>query len=84
MPDLPKAEIPERLKRGRKYPHVASQNWQEAKEWKKDGSLVVTIDTMIDGDGSSITATRTVLLGFDRVGKARIVKSAIKYETTTD
>jgi len=84
LPDLPKAEIPERLKRGRKYPHVASQNWQEAKEWKKDGSLVVTIDTMIDGDGSSITATRTVLLGFDRVGKARIVKSAIKYETTTD
>jgi hypothetical protein len=39
---------------------------------------------MIDGDGSSISATRTVLLGFDRVGKARIVKSTIKYETTTD
>jgi hypothetical protein len=51
---------------------------------EEDGSLVVTIDTMIDGDGSSITATRTVLLGFDRVGKARIVKSTIKYETTTD
>ena len=84
LPDLPKAEIPEGLKRGKKYPHVASQNWQEAKEWKKDGSLVVTIDTMIDGDGSSITATRTVLLGFDRAGKARIVKSTIKYATWTD
>ena len=84
LPDLPKAEIPEGLKRGKKYPHVASQNWQEAKAWKKDGSLVVTIDTMIDGDGSSITATRTVLLGFDRAGKARIVKSTIKYATGTD
>ncbi len=84
LPDLPKAEIPERLKHGKKYPHVASQNWQEAKAWKKDGSLVVTIDTMIDGDGSSITATRTVVLGFDRAGKARIVKSTIKYATGTD
>jgi hypothetical protein len=84
LPDLPKAEIPEGLKHGKKYPHVASQNWQEAKAWKKDGSLVVTIDTMIDGDGSSITATRTVLLGFDRAGKARIVKSTIKYATGTD
>jgi hypothetical protein len=84
LPDLPKAEIPERLKHGKKYPHVASLNWQEAKAWKKDGSLIVTIDTMIDGDGSSINATRTIVLGFDRAGKARIVKSTIKYETATD
>jgi len=49
-----------------------------------DGSLVVTIDTMIDGAGSSITATRTIVLGFDRAGKPRIVKSTIKYETETD
>ena len=59
-------------------------NWQEAREWKKDGSLVVTVETMIDGDGRSITATRTVVLGFDRADKARIVKSTIKYETETD
>jgi hypothetical protein len=84
LPDLPEANIPEKLKHGKKFPHVASLNWQEAKEWKKDGSLVVTIDTMIDGEGSSITATRTVVLGFDRAGKARIVKSTIKYETETD
>jgi hypothetical protein len=49
-------------------------NWQEAKAWKKDGSLVVTVVTMIDGAGSSITATRTVVVGFDRAG--RIVKSS--------
>jgi hypothetical protein len=84
LPDLPEANIPESLKRGKKFPHVASLNWQEAKGWKEDGSLVATIDTMIDGEGSSITATRTVVLGFDRAGKARIVKSTIKYETETD
>ena len=84
LPDMPEANIPERLKHGKKFPHVANLNWQEAKEWKKDGSLVVTIDTMIDGEGSSITATRTVALGFDRAGKARILKSTIKYETGTD
>ncbi len=84
LPDLPEANIPEKLKHGKKFPHVASLNWQEAREWKKDGSLVVTIDTMIDGAGSSILATRTVVLGFDRAGKARVVKSTIKYETETD
>jgi hypothetical protein len=84
LPDLPEASIPERLKHGKKFPHVANLNWQEAKEWKKNGSLVVSIDTMIDGEGRSITATRTVVLGFDRAGKPRIVKSTIKYETETD
>jgi hypothetical protein len=84
LPELPEANIPERLKHGKRFPHAASLNWQEAQEWKKDGSLVVTIDTMIDGEGSSITATRTVVLGFDQAGKARIVKSAIKYKTEAD
>ena len=84
LPDLPEANIPEKLKRGKNFPHVASLNWQEAKEWKKDGSLVVTIDTMIDGEGGSIAATRMVVLGFDRTGKARIVKSTIKYKIEKD
>lgn len=82
--DLPEADIPEKLKRGKKFPHFANLNWQEAKQWNKDGSLVVTIDTMIDGEGASITATRTVVLGFDQAGKASIVKSTIKYETAKD
>ena len=84
MPELPEAKIPDRLKRGKKFPHVANLNWQEASKWTKDGSLVVTIDTMIDGgDDGSITATRRVVLGFDRSGKARILKSTIKFETET-
>ena len=84
MPDLPQANIPESLKHGKKFPHYAGLNWQAAREWKKNGSLIVTIDTMVDGEGSSISATRTVVLSFDRAGKARIVKSTIKYETGTD
>jgi hypothetical protein len=84
LPDLPEAKIPEKLKHGKKFPHVASLNWQTAKQWNNEGSLVVSIDTMIDGEGSSITATRTVVLRFDQAGKARIVKSTIKYETDRD
>jgi len=84
LPDLPEANIPEKLTHGKRFAHIASLNWQEAKEWKKDGSLIVTVDTMIDGEGGSITATRAVVLGFDQAGKARIVKSTIKYETKTD
>jgi uncharacterized protein YecT (DUF1311 family) len=81
LPKLPEANIPEKLKRGKKFPHVASLNWQTAEEWKKDGSLVVSIGTMIDGEGSFINATRTVVLGFDRTGEGRILKSTIKFET---
>jgi uncharacterized protein YecT (DUF1311 family) len=81
LPRLPEANIPEKLKHGKKFGHVASLNWQEATEWKKDGSLVVEIETMIDGEGGSLSATRTVVIGFDRAGKAKIVKSTIKYET---
>jgi hypothetical protein len=84
LPKLPEANIPEKLKRGKKFPHMANLNWQTAEEWKKDGSLVLSIDTMIDGEGSSITATRTVVLGFDRTSKGRILKSTIKYETETE
>ena len=44
----------------------------------------MTIDTMIDGgDDGSFPATRTVVLGFDRCVKARILKSTIKFETET-
>ena len=85
LPKLPEAKIPERLKRGKSFPHVAGLDWTTAEAWKKDGSLVVSIVTMIDGgDGGSITATRTVVLGFDRAGKATILKSTIKFETEAD
>jgi hypothetical protein len=84
LPDLPDADVPAKLMRGKKFPHVASQNWQEAKAWTKDGALVVTIDTMLDGEGASVTATRTVVLAFDPAGTTKIVKSTIKYKTEAD
>jgi hypothetical protein len=85
LPELPEAKIPEKLKHGKKFPHIAGLDWQEAKEWNSDGSLVVNIDTMIDGgDDGSLRATRTVVLGFDKSGKARIVKSTIKYAAEKD
>ncbi len=75
------AEVPEKVKRGKDFSHVAGLDSQKATQWQKDGSLVVEIETMVDGEGGSITATRTVVLGFDRSEKARILKSTIKYET---
>ena len=80
LPEL-EAEIPEKVKRGKSFPHVAGLNSQSAKRWQKDGSLVVEIETMIDGEAGSITATRTVVLGFDRSDQARILKSTINFAT---
>ena len=34
---------------------------------------------MVDGNDGSITATRTVVLGFDRSDKAKVLKSTIKF-----
>jgi hypothetical protein len=78
LPELV-AEIPDKVKQGKSFPHVDELNSQSAQRWQKDGSLVVEIETKVDGEGSSITATRTVVLGFDRSDKARILKSTIKF-----
>src|SRR4249919_48165 len=78
---LPKlsADIPEKIKRGKSFPHVSELDSWSAKQWQKDGSLVVEIENMVDGNDGSITATRTVVLGFDRSDKAKVLKSAIKF-----
>jgi hypothetical protein len=75
------ADVPDKVKRGKSFDHVSEWNSQSAKRWQKDGSLVVEIETIVDGNeqGLSITANRTVVLGFDRSDKARILKSAIKF-----
>src|SRR5438270_8651800 len=78
---LPKlvADIPNKIKGGKSFPHVAELNSQSATSWQKDGSLIVEIENMVDGEDGSITATRTVVLGFDRSDKAKILKSTIKF-----
>lgn len=83
IPELT-AEIPARIKAGKEHPHVAANNWQEAEKWNKDGSLLLTIDNTIDGAGHTASATRTVLLGFDKSGKPKILKSTVKYESRND
>lgn len=80
LPDL-EAEIPEKVTKGKSFPHVAGLNSQSAERWQKDGSLVVEIETMVDGNGESLTATRTVVLGFDRSDKAKVLKSTMKFVT---
>ena len=49
-----------------------------------DGSLLLTIDNTIDGAGHTASAKRTVLLGFDKSSKAKILKSTVKYESKND
>lgn len=68
------------LRRRRSF-HVERSNSQSAKRWEKNGSLVVEIETILDGneEGLSITANRTVVLGFDRSIKAKVLKSTIKF-----
>jgi hypothetical protein len=82
---LPKlvADIPDKIKAGKSFPH-SGFNSQSATGWQKDGSLVVEIENWVDGEDGSITATRTVVLGFDRSDKAKVLKSTIKFETSHD
>jgi hypothetical protein len=80
LPEL-EAEIPERLTRGKKFGHIAALNSTSAVRWRKDGSLEVEVVYMIDGESGSITATRTVVLGFDRSGKVTIRRSTTKFKT---
>ena len=75
------ADIPAKAKRGKSFPHVVEMNSQRAKKWQKDGSLVVEIESIDDGNDGSVTATRTVVLGLQRSGHAKIVKSTIKFAT---
>ena len=78
LPEL-LAEITDKAKGGEGFPHVVEVSSQSAKQWQKDGSLVVEIESMQDGNGSSITAKRTVILGFDKSAKAKVLKSSIKF-----
>lgn len=78
LPDL-SVEIPEKAKKGKDFPHVTGLDSQRAKRWQKDGSLLVEIETVVDGEGFSLTATRTVVLGFNHFDKAKVLKSTTKF-----
>lgn len=78
LPELV-ADIPEKVKGGKSFPHINELNSQSATRWQKDGSLVVEIENIVDGEEGSVTATRTVVLRFDRSDKAKVLKSTIKF-----
>ena len=78
LPDL-SIEIPEKAKHGKNFPHVVELDSQSAKRWQSDGSLLVEIETIVDGEGPTLTANRTVVLGFDHSAKAKILKSTTKF-----
>jgi len=78
LPELA-AEIPEKVMAGKEYPHVVELSSQSAKRWLKDGSLEVEIESIQDGNGSTIQANRTVILGFGKGGRVKILKSTTKY-----
>ena len=78
LPPLP-AEVPQKAKRGMDLQHVAELDSQSAIRWEKDGSLVVQIETIVDGNEGSVTATRTVVLALDRSDTAKVRKSTIKF-----
>jgi hypothetical protein len=78
LPDLT-ADVPDKVKRGKSFGHVAESSSQSAIRWQNDGSLVVEIETMIDGETGSITATRSAVLGFDRSDKAKVLRSSTKF-----
>ena len=73
LPEM-EVEIPAKLEQGK----TTNLNSQGAKRWLKDGSLVVEIATTSSGNGGTVTATRTVVLAFDKSGKASIRKSSVK------
>lgn len=73
LPGL-EVDIPEKLDRGK----TTNMNSQSARRWLKDGSLMIEIETTSSGNEGTVTATRTVVLGFGRSDKATIRKSTVK------
>jgi hypothetical protein len=80
MPEL-LAAIPSKLTKGKGCDHVVTNNAQSATDWKKNGSLVVEIQNVVDGGDVSVGARRTVELTPDKSGKVKIVNSSVKYST---
>jgi len=79
LPDLPEATLPDELGSDRDhFWHVNVMDWKTPQRWRKDGSLVVEMETTLDGNDNFATATRTVVLGFDRTGTAKVLKSTQK------
>ena len=81
VPDISVPDIPDRLKQGKSDWKWTGMNDQKAKEWRKDGSLLVECASTLQRINSDVhlTAERTVVLGFSAKSKrAKILQSEQK------
>ena len=81
LPEVDEPKFPTKYENDKRVWHWAAINYQSPDRWTKDGSLVVKCESTKDGNGSYITAMRTVVFGFDRAGKARILGNGDKVTT---
>jgi hypothetical protein len=80
LPKFPRSELPANSGEGK----ITDLDDTHALRWEKDGSLVAEIETKKTRGDDVIVATRTVVLGFDQHGKAKILKTTQKVTTEKD
>jgi len=80
LPTLPRAELPADSGDGK----ITNVDSTRAIRWERNGSLIMEIETVKSRVDDIMIATRTVVLGFDQHGKAKILKSAQKVTTEKD
>ena len=81
LPEVAEPKIPKKYDNEKRVWHWAAIDYRHPVRWTKSGSLVVECETTNDGNNSYITATRTVVFGFDRAGKAKILSNENKVTT---
>jgi hypothetical protein len=80
LPKFPPAELPANSGQGK----ITDVDDTHALRWEKDGSLVAEIETKKTRADDIVIATRTVVLGFDQHGKAKILKTTQNVTTEQD
>lgn len=85
LPDIDAPDFPERLKRGHEWKWTGI-NSASAKRWRGNGTLVVRTESTLHAINSSLvlTSRRTTLLGFNKSGRATILKSNQKVSAHDD
>jgi hypothetical protein len=80
LPNLPSVELPANSGDGK----ITNVDSTSAVRWEKNGSLVVEIETTKSRAEDVITATRTIVLGFDQRDRVKILRSTQKVTTEKD
>ena len=78
LPEFDEPKIPKKYENEKRVWHWAAIDFRHPVRWTKSGSLQVRCESTTDGNGSYITAMRTVVFGFDRTGKAKILSNENK------